>query len=590
MTGASAVFGINRLSSEVAGKLELQTQALLERIELRLSYGVESVERFARTAHVKNSLIDATGRSAYLPAAVRNLATAQDIVGVAVVDFAGAIIERSIGAAEHLKTMDVRAALVSGTSILKPSPTNNHVLIVVPIEYYRTTQGAVIVEVDLSTMTRRLVSPTTPFVEFSVAGRNILERGDHQQELLTHEETAGIGRPNLAGLQAHLTLGQLRSVAMAPVVSSVIETAVIGLVVLLLSVLLARRMGSNLAAPIRDLAGRVRCGEHPCGPTGTNDELEVLAMAFDDQTEEIMRGRAELETRVEERTRSLNRSNQELDEFAQIASHDLKEPLRGIHNYAQFLIEDYSDKLDEEGQKKLQTMARLTQRMEKLIDNLLNFSRLGRVELAMADVDLNATVDEIRDSLCISLEAANVAVRVGELPVVRCDRIRIAEVLRNLITNAMKYNDKDDRWIEVGCVESRSVHAQQLDPDAAEDAEDVVLQGPVFFVRDNGIGIRAKHLNAVFRIFKRLNGRDKFGGGHGVGLTIIKKVIARHGGHVWVESVFREGTTFWFTLGVPQVTSDASSRASLRRATRPSRSRPTTHSRRRRGNRDAAPV
>jgi two-component system sensor kinase FixL len=236
---------------------------------------------------------------------------------------------------------------------------------------------------------------------------------------------------------------------------------------------------------------------------------------------------------LQERNAELTRSNQELDDFAYIASHDLKEPLRGIHNYSTFLVEDYQSKLDEEGVAKLQTLKRLTQRMETLLDSLLEFSRVGRVDLAVGEADLNQVLEEVRESLAISLQEHSVELRIPRrLPVVKCDRVRVAEVFRNLIVNAIKYNDKPEKWIEIGFEAGTSAC------------------GPIFYVRDNGIGIAKKHGDAIFRIFKRLHGRDKFGGGTGVGLTIVKKIVERHNGRIWIESVPGEGTTFFFALGV----------------------------------------
>ena len=259
-----------------------------------------------------------------------------------------------------------------------------------------------------------------------------------------------------------------------------------------------------------------------------------------------------LEHRVADRTAELAkantdlaRSNQELDDFAYIASHDLKEPLRGISNYSNFLVEDYGDKLGEDGHAKLATVQRLTVRMENLIDSLLTYSRVGRVDLAFGETNLTQVVEDVLDSLQLRLQELNVEVRIPQtLPTVPCDRVRVAEVFRNLITNAMKYNDKVEKWIEISY---RSAQAGDVDGGTSVPAVKTSSH-LIFTVRDNGIGIREKHLESVFRIFKRLNGRDEFGGGTGVGLTIIKKIIERHGGRIWVESVFGEGTTFCFTL------------------------------------------
>ncbi|MBD2345302.1 ATP-binding protein [Anabaena subtropica] len=226
----------------------------------------------------------------------------------------------------------------------------------------------------------------------------------------------------------------------------------------------------------------------------------------------------------------LERSNQELDAFAYIASHDLKEPLRGIHNYSNFLMEDYGEIIDTSGKEKLFTLIRLTQRMEDLIDSLLHFSRLGRVDLSMQDTDLNEIVHRILDMLSGRIEETGVEIRIAQpLPVVYCDRIQIGEVFSNLIANAIKYNDKAHKWIEIGYFENPPL--------------------PVtFYVRDNGIGIREKHFDAIFRIFKRLHSPSKYGGGTGAGLTIAKKIVERHSGIIWLESTYGEGTTFYFTL------------------------------------------
>lgn len=225
----------------------------------------------------------------------------------------------------------------------------------------------------------------------------------------------------------------------------------------------------------------------------------------------------------------LQRSNQDLDAFAYIASHDLKEPLRGLHNYSHFLMEDYADLLDAEGVAKLETMIRLTRRMEDLLDSLLYYSRLGRTELSIGETDLQELVDRVLEMLSPRLEETGAEIRIPRrLPVVCCDRVRVGEIFSNLIANAIKYNNCSEKWVEIGVLDS-------TDP-------------PVFYVRDNGIGIREKHLEKVFQIFKRLHSSQQYGGGTGAGLTIVKKIVERHGGRIWIESEFGKGSTFYFTL------------------------------------------
>lgn len=232
--------------------------------------------------------------------------------------------------------------------------------------------------------------------------------------------------------------------------------------------------------------------------------------------------------------RELQRSNEELDSFAYVASHDLKEPLRGIHNYANFLMEDYGDILNEDGVAKLQTLVKLTQRMENLINSLLHFSRLGRAELIRQPVNLQDLVQQAIATFSISRPQSHIDFRIPQnLPTIECDRAQVNEVFTNLIGNAIKYNDKPQRWVEIGFI---------ANPKTAASGS------YTFYVRDNGIGIPPEHQERVFQIFRRLHGREDYGGGNGAGLTIARKIVERHGGKIWVESIINEGSSFYFTL------------------------------------------
>jgi len=337
---------------------------------------------------------------------------------------------------------------------------------------------------------------------------------------------------DMAGSQTELTRQDVR------LVSRISNAAMILSVVLFLAMAVAApvlsvRRAARIAEPIGALArateelaaGRLKEDIVASG----EKELRQLTRSFNRMRAAIQKAEGALVKQAQE----LARSNAELDDFAYIASHDLKEPLRGIHNYSSFLLEDYGDKLDDDGHRMLQTLMRLTQRMENLIETLLYYSRVGRLDLATSDTDLGAVLAEVLDSLQVGIEEEEVEIRVpAPLPTLRCDRARVGEIFRNLITNAAKYNDKPEKWVEIGY----------------HNAAPAGGVPPVFYVRDNGIGIRPKHQESIFRIFKRLHGRDKFGGGAGAGLTIVKKIVERHGGRIWVESEEGVGTTFYFTL------------------------------------------
>ncbi|QKG56869.1 GAF domain-containing protein [Hymenobacter sp. BRD128] len=235
----------------------------------------------------------------------------------------------------------------------------------------------------------------------------------------------------------------------------------------------------------------------------------------------------------------LERSNDELDSFAYVASHDLKEPLRGIHNYSLFLLEDYADKLDDDGVNKLQTLVRLSQRMEGLIEGLLQLSRVGRQDLTPTTVDLNELLAEVLELLQPRLEQTHTTVEIdGPLPTMQADRVRVQEVFSNLLTNAIKYSDQPTKTVVVGLAPA-SISV----PGAADSSA-----YHVFYVQDFGIGIDPKHHENIFKLFKRLHAQEKYGGGTGAGLAIAKKMVEKHGGRLWVASALGHGATFYFAL------------------------------------------
>ena len=233
--------------------------------------------------------------------------------------------------------------------------------------------------------------------------------------------------------------------------------------------------------------------------------------------------------RLMEEQRQLNeklaRSNEALDQFVYIAAHDLKEPLRGIHNLAAILMEDCLNVLDEEHQEDLRTMADLTVRMESLIDALREYSRIER-RLEMAETSTSRqAIDSVLTDLKPYLAEQGAEVRVADnLPTQRFSTVCLTTVFRNLITNAVKYNDADNKIVEI----TSSVRGDFVE----------------FKVRDNGIGIAPNYKSRVFEMFRRLHGSGEYGGGTGAGLAIVKRVIEHHGGSITFDSREGDGTVF----------------------------------------------
>ena len=223
---------------------------------------------------------------------------------------------------------------------------------------------------------------------------------------------------------------------------------------------------------------------------------------------------------------ALRRSNQDLEQFAYSASHDLQEPLRMVSNFMQLVKQAYGDRLDAEGLEWMSYAVEGANRMSELINGLLQYSRAGCGK--QEPVNLQAVVEEVISDLQLLVEDSEALLHVGSLPVVTGDSSQLANVFRNLISNAIKYHHPDRLPVISIDVES-------------EPGE------YVFTVSDNGIGIAPEHQSLIFQLFKRLHPVAEYPG-TGIGLTITQRIVERHGGHIWVDSVLGRGSSFHFTL------------------------------------------
>jgi len=214
-------------------------------------------------------------------------------------------------------------------------------------------------------------------------------------------------------------------------------------------------------------------------------------------------------------------------------SHDLRAPLRHIGGFADLLLRSHGSELDEAGQHRLKVIAESAQRMGRLIDDLLVFSRMGRAELQHSNIDLNALVGSVRDDLAEQVGGRPIRWKVGTLPMVEGDPAMLRLVLTNLLSNAIKYTTtRTDPQIEVG---------------VAPDTHD----GIVVFVKDNGVGFDMKYAGKLFGVFQRLHRQDEFPG-TGIGLANVRRIIHRHGGKTWAEGVVDQGATLYFRLPARQ--------------------------------------
>ncbi|MEO6006397.1 MAG: PAS domain S-box protein [Opitutus sp.] len=244
---------------------------------------------------------------------------------------------------------------------------------------------------------------------------------------------------------------------------------------------------------------------------------------------EIIGLNQQLERRVTERTAQLESANKELEAFSYSVSHDLRAPLRHIDGYANMLGSHSKAALDDKGRRYISVIIESAQRMGRLIDDLLAFSRHGRAEMRRTPVELTKLVQEVRVQLEGDAKGRLIVWRVGPLPVVNGDSAMLRQVFANLLGNAIKYTRlKSDAAIEVGAL--------------TKDGEDHVI-----FVRDNGAGFDPKYADRLFGVFQRLHSESEFEG-TGVGLANVRRIITRHGGRTWAEGEVNVGATFYFSM------------------------------------------
>jgi len=251
---------------------------------------------------------------------------------------------------------------------------------------------------------------------------------------------------------------------------------------------------------------------------------------------EIKNFNLDLENKIKERTVELELANQELESFSYSVSHDLRAPLRSINGFAQIVIEDYQDKLNPEIARYFELIRKNASMMGNLVDDLLNFSRLGRQALNKATVDPALLIHEVIDSLQQEIRARNINIEIRELPKCEADPALLRQVFVNLIINAIKFtkNGENPR-IEIGFIQGK-------DPD--------VDQPPCYYIKDNGVGFDMKFYDKLFGVFQRLHRAEDYEG-TGVGLAIVDRIIRKHGGKIWAQAAIDQGATFYFTLGEP---------------------------------------
>ncbi|MEJ7558459.1 MAG: ATP-binding protein [Pedobacter sp.] len=257
-------------------------------------------------------------------------------------------------------------------------------------------------------------------------------------------------------------------------------------------------------------------------------ELYNANQELKDAKSQIVELNIGLEQKIVERTSQLEAANQELESFSYSVSHDLRSPLRAINGFTQVLAEDYADKFDDDGRMVMEEIIANSKRMGQLIDNLLEFSHIGKQKLSIANVNMKALINTVVTELQQQELHRTIEVSILRLTNSQGDPNLIKQVLINLISNAFKYTGKKARAkVEIGSY----TEAGQV----------------IYYVKDNGVGFDMRYYDKLFGVFQRLHSNNEFEG-TGVGLAIIHRIIAKHSGKVWAEAKVDEGACFYFSL------------------------------------------
>jgi two-component system NtrC family sensor kinase len=283
-------------------------------------------------------------------------------------------------------------------------------------------------------------------------------------------------------------------------------------------------LGKHVLDRLQSISHCLRQGDigpgQPVVPVQGNDEIGEMARAV----EQFQLDRKQLA----QRTTQLEAANKELEAFSYSVSHDLRTPLRAIDGFSHMLLDGYADKLDEEGKRLINVVRSNTQRMAQLIEDILQFSRTGRLEMTLSEIDMSKMAREAFKELQPAGADTRLHFENGQLHFARGDRAMLRQVFMNLLSNAIKF--------------SRSNETPKISLGSSIEGNEAI-----YYVKDNGVGFNMQYADKLFGVFQRLHSVNEFEG-TGIGLAIVKRIIDRHGGRVWAEGRVGEGATFYFTL------------------------------------------
>jgi len=554
----------SRLFSTITDSL---TQELKERAHLdsrlftqRLEYLLESAIILVKNPLLINGLSDAQGRQTYLPDLVKNFSEGRDVRAVALLSYDGTPVYSSLATLPtYGDSIELRSTLANGVASYLVDGPRGEWVVFVPVNYYNTTQGALVVVFDLAAVARRVL-PAGSLIGYrlGVGDRILYEQmpstdGDRLE--VKHRVIDGAAN-FLGGMNLELTVLASRQAYLTPATSAVRDVALLGLALTIIAILIAYRLGYTISRPILLLSQRVAEADGSpgtrCAPLGTRDELETLAERFDERTSALFDIQQNLESLVANRTRELAQAKDAAEEasrakstFLANMSHEIRTPMNAILGLTHLLRRDATTprQLDQ-----LDKIAQAAKHLLGIINDILDFSKIeaGKLSLEVSEFEFDRLFNNLNELVNGAALAKNLELVTRIDPaipaVVRGDRLRLGQVLLNLGSNAVKFT-------EHGYIIFRALLK-------AQDAQGLTVR---FEVSDTGIGLSEEQCGRLFAAFEQADSSTtrKFGG-TGLGLAISRRLVELMGGRIGVDSEPGRGSTFWFELPLQRSVSGVS--------------------------------